>query len=175
MRHYLLVLVAASVALAGCGIARDQAADIAIASTQAAAIKQQWSEVERIWDANRESLPAEEREQAAQAVETLSSVVAAIDVDDPRALLDNIDRARALYQRAASAYRTLRPIAAAAIQRGDVGTADALQLQRLDERIQSLDERIQDVESSTDADTVRMLGVIRDVVPALGRLVLILV
>jgi acetyl-CoA acetyltransferase len=166
------MVLTAALALAGCGITREQAADIAVASTQVAAVKQQWSEVERIYADSRDAIPSDSRSDTDPAMEQLSGIVASVDSDDPNALLDNIDRARELYDRARGAYQTLRPVAADLIASGDIQGDEAAQLRRIDERIRDLDERLRDINEATSEDTLQVLGVVRDIVPVLGRIVL---
>lgn len=169
----LIAIVAAiAVVLTACGISKKQAADLAVAANQAAAIKQQWEQVESSYQEHADKLQADRRAKADKAMQKLGSVIEGVDPDDPRAILKNVDQAKAMYRQARSAYETLRPIAKELIDKGEIKGGDAAALTRFDERVRDLDRRIDDLGDASDAKALEILGVVRDVVPVIGRVVL---
>lgn len=167
-----IILALAAVALVACGVTKQQAANLAVAANQSAAIQQEWSRVEELYEQHADALDESRREDLDRAMDELGSVVMALEVDNPRQVLDNVDRAREMYGRARDAYEVLRPAAQRLIEAGAITGADADALRRLDERAQDLDERIAAVGDAADANTLELLGIVRDVLPVVGRLVL---
>ena len=159
----LTILVAA-----GCTTLGMSARQAAITTSHVIALEDSFDKVEPIVAEHIEAVAPEDRGEVRQAWEKLLTIRGEIHDDDPAQVLTNVGRSQDLYERARSAYMTLRPIAKRLIADGTIPAEDAFALERIDERAQALDEKLQHLERNKAA--VAALRFARDVVPLVSKI-----
>ena len=170
MQSKIMAAVLAVVLLVagGCTTLGMSARQAAITTSHVIALEDSFDRVAPIVEEHIDAVAPEDRDEVRQAWNTLLTIRDEIHDDDPAQVLTNVGRSQDLYERARSAYMTLRPITKRLIADGTIPAEDAYALKRIDQRAQALDEKLQYLERNKAA--VAALRFARDVVPMVSKI-----
>ena len=166
------VMAAFLIVAAGCTTLGMSAKQAAITTSHVIALEDSFERVQPIVERHIDAVAKADRDDVRRAWDTLLSIRDEIHDDDPAKVLTNVARSQHLYQRARSAYMTLRPITKRLIADGTIPPEDAFALKRIDQRAQTLDGELQSLERNQAA--VAALRFAREVVPLVSRIVVAL-
>ena len=171
MKHIVATIALIIVlTISGCTTVGMTAKQAAITTSHIIALEDSFERVEPIVENNIKNVNSDDREKIRQAWNTLLTIRNEIKDDDPSKVLTNVARSQDLYERARSAYITLRPVAKNLIANNAINSENAAMLNRIDNRAQTLDEKMQTLEENKA--TVAAIQFARDVIPLVSKILL---